>query len=282
MHTHLSHRRARPRAHLELTILLALAAASPHAAWADAEPLRAPPEPTLEQHLHAQVPGELTFEDTRGDERDFYEFADKRAPTLLVLASAHCQAPCRNALRQVISAVPHLGLEPGRDFRLLTISTDPKESRKDNLALQQNSLASIGYRELWRWPHLRGRVEELARLTAILGVGYVWDEGSGQYLSPPVVILLNPQGQIARYLQGADLAPRVMAQALRAASVTDAQAGARATAQASSGSELMRHILLVTPYLQSLAVVAALVLGLTWLLTRVRRRRTELERRSSP
>jgi len=281
MQTHLSNRLARSSTRFHVAVFLALAADSPRVALADAGPLRTAPEVALEPHLNAQVPGDLAFEDTRGNERDFYEFADRRAPTLLILASAHCDAPCRHALREVTAAVPHLGLEPGRDFRLLTVSLDPKEPPRDSVALQQSSLASIGYRELWRWPHLRGGTEELTRLTEALGVGYVWDEQSGQYLYPPVAVVLDPRGRIARYLQGADLAPSVMAQALRAVSV-GAQNSGQAAAEAGGTSEVMRHILAVAPYLQSLSFAAALVLGLAWLMARMRRRRTELERPSSP
>src|SRR6266705_4015414 len=54
----------------------------------------------------------------------------------------------------------------------------------------------------------------IRRLTAAVGFRYAWDEAIRQYAHPTGLVILTPQGRIARYLFGVDYAPKDLRLAL--------------------------------------------------------------------
>jgi protein SCO1/2 len=202
-----------------------------------------------------------------GNPRDLYEFADGMAPTLLVLGTARCNAPCQDVLPAVAAAIPRLGLEPGRDFRLLTVSLDPKEPIEASAARQATLLTRIGYsRQRWRWHYLHASREALTRLTGALGLRFAWDARGQQYIYPNVAFVLTPKGRLARCLNNSELEPRTMADALAAAYRADRPQQAESygrTLPSSEGNDL--------PF----AVGLALIPGVLFAMSRRRRRAAE-------
>src|SRR5262249_2017785 len=58
------------------------------------------------------------------------------------------------------------------------------------------------------WHFLTGDPPAIERLTKAAGFRYVWDEPTKQFAHPSGVIVLTPDGRLARYLFGIEYGPR--------------------------------------------------------------------------
>jgi protein SCO1/2 len=141
----------------------------------------------------------LTFTDERG-----YPFALKQwfpgeTPVVLLLGYYHCPAMCGTVLQAAFRALSDVPFEPGRDYRILNVSIDPREtaetakSRKDNFLPK---LAKTGVDEAWRV--LTGSEENIRKLTEAVGFRYYWSEATKQFAHPPSLIFLTKTGRISR------------------------------------------------------------------------------------
>src|SRR5258708_3397867 len=64
------------------------------------------------------------------------------------------------------------------------------------------------------WLFLPGEKEAVDRLTRAGGFRYVWDEEPKQFAPPAGLLVLTPEGRIARYLFGIEYAPKDLRLAL--------------------------------------------------------------------
>jgi protein SCO1/2 len=109
----------------------------------------------------------------------------------------------------VADSVKQLGWTPGNEFRVLTLSIDPRELVVDASRKQDVILAELGAQgEFDRWPFLIGKEREIKTLATALGFSYSYDERTDQYAHGAVIFALTPDGRISRYLYGTEYAPR--------------------------------------------------------------------------
>ena len=119
------------------------------------------------------------------------------------------------------SALAVLSLEPHADFEIVTVSFDPKDtpataSAKKAMYVERYKRAGAAA----GWHFLSGDQPSIDRLTKAAGFRYVWDEPTKQFAHPTGVIVLTPDGRLARYLFGIEYGPRGLRFAL-----VDASAG---------------------------------------------------------
>jgi protein SCO1/2 len=121
-------------------------------------------------------------------------------------------------LHATTEAVRAMPLEPGRDYRLVTVSIDPSDDAAAAAARRDELLRRIGRAgERDRWTFLIGAERPIRALAGALGFRYAWDPATEQFAHPAVVFVLGPDGTIARYLQGVALDPHEFAAAIRLA-----------------------------------------------------------------
>src|SRR5207245_11246031 len=65
---------------------------------------------------------------------------------------------------------------------------------------------------------LTGSEPSIQRLTKAAGFRYVWDEPTKQFAHPTGIVVLTPEGRLARYLFGIEYGPRDLRLALVEAS----------------------------------------------------------------
>ena len=206
---------------------LALAAAALTAGLlpsAAAQASSAPPGPSaqivpardigFDQRLGEQVPLDLAFRDEEGRTVRLGEYFGKR-PVILSLAYFDCPMLCGMSLQGIASSLKTLAFDAGREFEVVTVSFDPRETPRlarvkklEYIDRYGRPGASSG------WHFLTGDDEPIRRLTAAVGFRYAWDAGIGQYAHPTGIVVLTPQGLVARYLFGVDYAPKDLRLAL--------------------------------------------------------------------
>ncbi len=205
---------------LGLGLGLALAQAAPAAAPASAE---VPPPPALrevgvDERIGERIPLDLLFSEAGGRRVRLGELFGDGKPVLLVLAYVRCRMMCSLVLHGASQAVRAMPLEPGRDYRLITVSIDPGEDAATAAARRRELLRTIGRPgEPERWSYLVGHERPIRALADALGFRYAWDSRTEQFAHPAVVFVLTPDGRISRYVHGVTFAPEELAGALRAA-----------------------------------------------------------------
>jgi protein SCO1/2 len=126
---------------------------------------------------------------------------------------------CTQVINGLATALGVLSLEPGKDFNIVTVSFDPRdtpETARAKKAVYMDRYKRPGAAEAWRF--LTGSPAAIDRLTKAAGFRYVWDEQTQQFAHPTGVIVLTPDGRLARYLFGIEYGPRDLRLALVEAS----------------------------------------------------------------
>lgn len=170
-----------------------------------------------------QVPPDLALRDEEGRAVRLGAFLDQR-PLLLALIYHRCPVLCDQVLGRLAAGLRPLSLRSGKDFRVLVVSFDPRDTAATARDKKQRALRRYGQPDAAGWHMLTGDPPALAALTAAVGFSPVQDAARGQYAHAAGVLLLTPEGRISRLLSGVEYAPRELRQGL-----LDAAAGGTAS-----------------------------------------------------
>lgn len=178
------------------------------------------------ERLGRKVPLDLYFVDPEGRRERLGTFmgsfgADgEPRPVLLILAYFNCRTLCNLVLQGTARTLAGLELRAGEDYRVVTVSIDPRDAPLDSRQKQ----GEIGAAD---WVFLVGEEGEIRELAESLGFGYRYDEATDQFSHPAVIFALTPAGSISSYIYGIDPEPAEVESALREAAV----GGTRTTLQ---------------------------------------------------
>ena len=181
----------------------------------------APPAPIdpgrdigFDQRLGNTIDLDLPFVDESGHGVRLRDYAKGR-PVVLSLAYYGCPMLCQLALQGLASSLKPLTFGPGREFEVVTVSFDPRETPEMARQARSSSLEIYGRPEgAAGWHFLTGGEEAIRKLTDAVGFRYAWDEESGQYAHATGIVILTPEGRVSRYLFGVDYAPKDLRLAL--------------------------------------------------------------------
>jgi protein SCO1/2 len=168
----------------------------------------------LDQHLGEAVPRDLTFLDEAGRSVRLGDYFDKR-PLILTLNYYQCPMLCTLELNGLVASLKTMSLEPERDFRIVTVSINPKEGpalAAEKKAVYVKDYARAGAASGWHF--LTGEEPSIQVLARRVGFRYSFDAASGQYAHAAGIVVLTPSGRISRYFYGIDYAPRDLRLAL--------------------------------------------------------------------
>jgi protein SCO1/2 len=162
----------------------------------------------LDQRLNEQVPLDLTFHDETGKAVQLREYFGEK-PVVLALVYYECPMLCSLVLNGLLRSLRTLSFAVGEEFNVVTVSFNPWETpalaaAKKEMYLQ--SYARPGAEAGWHF--LTGDEEAIQQLTRAVGFRYVYDPQSKQYAHASGIMVLTPEGKIARYFYGIEYAPR--------------------------------------------------------------------------
>jgi len=172
----------------------------------------------FEQNLDELVPLDTVFRDETGATVRLGDYFGKR-PVVLVFAYYDYPMLCTLVINGLASALDLLSLEPGKDFEIVTVSFNPADTPASAAAKK------AGYVQRYKragaaqaWHFLTGDQPSIDRLTHAAGFRYAWDAATKQFAHPRGVIVLTPEGRLARYLFGIEYGARDLRFALVEAS----------------------------------------------------------------
>lgn len=158
----------------------------------------------------AAAPLSLRFRDIRDRDVSLREAIGGR-PSVLLFVDYTCRTICGPALAIASGALSQTGLDATRDFRLIVIGLDPKDSAEDSRRMARQ----IGYPAIERATTLlRGDAETIYRLTEALGYHDTYDAASDQYAHPAGALVMTSDGRVSRALSSLALNPRDLRLAL--------------------------------------------------------------------
>ncbi|MFT3837871.1 MAG: SCO family protein [Myxococcaceae bacterium] len=158
------------------------------------------------EHLGQKVPTEVSFTDATGARVEVASLLDGKTPVVIAPVYFGCPALCGLVLGGLGGALSKTGLKAGEDYRVLAFSIDPHETPEDAAHRAEP------------WTFLVGDDTAVHRLTDALGFSYRYNSETKQYEHPAAVMVLTPDGRIARYFYGVEYKPKDLRLALVEAS----------------------------------------------------------------
>ena len=169
---------------------------------------------TFAQRLNQQMPMDTELKDETGRTVRFGDYFGQK-PVVLAFVYYQCPMLCPMTLNGISSVLKAIPFKPGKDFEVVIVSFDPRDTPETANAKKQAHLAH------WKatntaagWHFLTADEPAIQRLTSAAGFTYQWDETTGQFAHVSGLLTLTPDGRLARYFYGVEYSPRELRLAL--------------------------------------------------------------------
>ncbi len=173
----------------------------------------------FDQRLNALLPLDAVFRDESGATVALGDYFHHNKPVVLSLVYYDCPMLCTLVLNGLTGAMKGMSLEPGKDYDLVTVSFNPKETPQLAAAKKKSYIERYGHPEAASaWHFLTGDAGSIKRLTEAAGFHYVYDPQTGTYAHATGIMIVTSDGHLAKYLYGIEYAPRDIRLALVGAS----------------------------------------------------------------
>ncbi len=160
--------------------------------------------------LDAKLPMDLTFVDETGATVPLTKYFEGDKPVILNLAYFSCPMLCNLVVEGLMEVVDEVDWTMGKEFTVLTVSIDPRDKPSTALARKEVLLEELGRDDaITGWHFLTGREKDLRQFADTVGFRYKWDDVREEYAHAAVLIVITPDGRVARYLNGIKFDPKV-------------------------------------------------------------------------
>jgi len=155
----------------------------------------------INQKMGAQIPMDISFSDESGREVTLRRYLGK--PVILALVYYQCPSLCNMVLNGLLRSVKSLDLNAGKEYEVVAISFDPRETPRMAAAKKQTYVTEYdrpGTENSWHF--LTGPERSSKLLADSVGFHYVYDSVSNQYAHGSAIMILTASGRVARYFYG--------------------------------------------------------------------------------
>ena len=171
-----------------------------------------PPEAqgiTVDQKLGELIPNNLPLTTSEGKLIKSGYIFNGQLPTIVTLNYSDCPMLCSVQLTKLTESLSELDLQIGKDFQILTVSIDPKESTRRAAEtkaryvgeLKNQPGASRG------WTFVTAKQPIITKFADAVGFRYRYDSSNKQYNHPAMLAFVSPNGVITRYSLAIDFPP---------------------------------------------------------------------------
>ncbi len=187
---------------------------------ASAQPGGALKEVGFDQNLNAQLPLTTRFRDENGQAVQLADYFGKR-PVFLVMGYSNCPLLCSQVLGELTRSLRPLEPSIGKDFDVVTVSVNPKESPEQADGMRRNYLKRYNRPGSDSgWHSLTGDERSIERLAKAIGFRYTYSPKLNLYAHAAGFVLLTPAGRVSRYFYGVEYPARELKAALVEASAS--------------------------------------------------------------
>jgi protein SCO1/2 len=170
---------------------------------------------TFHQQLNHQLPLDAAFKDEHGRAVQLAEYFGGPKPVILAFVYYSCPMLCTQVMNGISSSLRALSFEAGKDFDVVLVSFDTRDTPAAALEKKRTHLA------YWKaentasgWHFLTGDAATIKRVAAAAGFTYNWDEATQQFAHVSGVLVVTPDGRLSRYFYGIEYSPRDLRLAL--------------------------------------------------------------------
>lgn len=162
----------------------------------------------IDQRLGEQAPLDLEFYDEAGNTVLLQQYFGEK-PVILALVYYNCPMLCNLVLNGLTKNLKPLSFSAGEEFDIISLSFDHRETpalaaekKKNYLKDYDRASAASG------WHFLTGDSVNISRLAEAVGFRYQFDPVTKEYAHAGGIMVLTPQGKLARYFYGVDYPSR--------------------------------------------------------------------------
>lgn len=158
----------------------------------------------IDEKLGSTIPLDLKFLNSDGDTVVLKSIITK--PTILALVYYECPGVCNPMQSELAWTIDKLQLGPGKDFRVISVSFDHKETPAIAAKWKKNYLFTIKRNmDPQDWLFLTGDSVNIHKLTD--ACGFYFKPADKQFVHAATLIAVSPQGKITRYMFGTSFNP---------------------------------------------------------------------------
>jgi protein SCO1/2 len=157
----------------------------------------------IEQHMGAQVPLDVPFTDEQGQAVTLRQYTGK--PVILALVYYQCPGLCDLVLNGVVRSTRELKFNAGEEYQVVAVSFDGRENyplARDKKVTYVRDYGRKGAQQGWHF--LTGADSSSRLLADTVGFHFTYDPVSNQFAHPSAIMILTPEGRVARYFYGID------------------------------------------------------------------------------
>ncbi len=169
----------------------------------------------LEEKLGQFLPVDAVFFDENAKKINLKNFIDK--PTIIAPVYLGCSHECPLLLMGLAQALGRLELvKPGRDFQVVTLSFDEKDTPRIAADKKINYVKLIGKPfpgDTWKF--LTGDRANIMKFTD--SIGFKFQRDGTDFSHPLTLVVVSSKGKVIRYLEGTSFLPFEVTMALNEA-----------------------------------------------------------------
>jgi protein SCO1/2 len=155
------------------------------------------------EHLGDTIPMNLWFLNEASDTVTLGQLINK--PTILFFVYFDCPNLCSPLMDGVADMVSKLDLTLGKDFQIITISFNTKDTPEKARQKKENFVQKISKENQKYWIYLTGAQKNINSITESIGFKY---KAQGlDFAHASAIMVLSPKGKITRYLYGLTFLP---------------------------------------------------------------------------
>jgi protein SCO1/2 len=158
-------------------------------------------------HLGAQLPTDAVLRDEHGRSTTLGAVLGT-VPLVLALGYFKCPNICGVVRDDILNGLDRAGLKAGKDYKLLVLSIDPRETPLDAARAKEGALSRYtDPADETDWRFLTGPKAGVDAIAAAAGFPSRYDKQIDQFLHPAGIVFASPGGVISSYLLGVGYQP---------------------------------------------------------------------------
>lgn len=162
---------------------------------------------TIKENLGASLNLGLPFTNHEGKSVFLGDYFKDGKPVLLTLNYFQCKSLCGVQFNAIVQGLSKLDWQPGRNFRVITVSIDPRNTAQMAAEKRESLLSALGKGPEAEWEFLVGSEAAIKSLADEVGFKYRYDAATDQFAHGAALYFLTPKGNISRYLYGIEYSP---------------------------------------------------------------------------
>ena len=173
----------------------------------------------IAQHLDAQLPLDVMLRDESGRVVRLGDYFHRGRPVVLNFVYYNCPMLCPMVLEGMTSTLTELTFDAGKEFDIVTISIDPRDTPQQAAEKKEKYVKRYGrFGAASGWHFLTGPESAIRKITGAAGFQYAYDIASNQFAHGTVLLVTTADGRLSRYLFGFEYKARDLRLALVEAS----------------------------------------------------------------